>query len=76
MSQLKSECHQKYKSSVITNYLNRSYKVCSNWKDYHSEVDRIKQRLNNKNYPNTIVDNRIKKFLSKKYLEKIIPEII
>ena len=62
----KSECHQKYKNSVITNYLNRAYKICINWKDFHLEVDKIKQILVNNNYPNKIIDNHIKNFLSKK----------
>ena len=66
----KSECHEKYKISVITNYLNRAYKVCTNWKDFNLEISKIKQILINNDYPNTIVEKHIKYFLNKKMTNK------
>ena len=30
-----SECSHKYKDSVISNYLNRAYKISQNWPDLH-----------------------------------------
>ena len=60
------ECVEKYKISVITNYLNRAFKLCSNWLDFHSEVQCIKQRLINNNYSNKMVDTQINKFLGQK----------
>ena len=60
----KSECTDKYKTSVISNYLNRAYRISQNWKDFHEEIVHIKQLLINNNFSNTMVDNRIKKFLN------------
>ena len=60
------ECVEKYKISVITNYLNRAFKVCSNWSDFHTEVQCIKQRLVNNNYSNKMIDTQISKFLEQK----------
>ena len=62
----KSECVEKYKSSVITNYLNRAFKVSQTWQDFHTETLRIKQILINNNYSNKTVDAHIKKFVSTK----------
>ena len=62
----KSECVDKYKSSVITNYLNRAYKISDSWSSFHNEVMHIKQVLVNNNYSNTIVEQHIKKFLENK----------
>ena len=59
----KSECVDKYKNSVITNYLTRAYKICDSWQDFHNEVKHIKQVLVNNNYSNKTVDLHIKKFL-------------
>ena len=61
-----SECVDKYKVSVITNYLNRAYKVSKTWEDFHIEVLHIKQRLINNNYTNSMVDTEINKFLTQK----------
>ena len=61
-----SQCPDKYKISVINNYLNRAYKVSSSWLDIHSEITHIKQTLINNNYPNYLIDYNINKFLSNK----------
>ena len=62
----KSECADKYKKSVITNYLNRAYKVSDSWQSFHEEVVHIKQVLVNNNYSNKIVEQHIKTFLENK----------
>ena len=62
-----SECVDKYKISVISSYLNRAYKVCKTWEEFHIEVMHIKQRLVNNNYTNSMIDSEIKKFLTKKH---------
>ena len=61
-----SECVEKYKNSVIINYLNRAYKVTDDWQEFHREVVRIKQILVNNNYSNTIIDSLTNKFLQQK----------
>ena len=62
----KSECPDKYKLSVINNYLNRAYKISDSWSNFHHEVLHIKQVLVNNNYPNALVDTQLKKFLDRK----------
>ena len=62
-----SECVEKYKNSVIVNYLNRAYKVSMTWSDFHNEVRHIKQKLVNNNYSNKVVDLEIKLFLERKF---------
>jgi len=61
-----SECIDRYKDSVIMNYLNRAYKVTVNWKDFHNEVQHIKQMLVNNNYSNSTIDMLTNKFIKKK----------
>ena len=63
----KSECPEKYKLSVISNYLSRAYKVTQTWEDFISETLHIKQLLINNNYTNSLVDEQINKFMSNKF---------
>ena len=65
-----SICPQRYKIAVIKNFLHRSYAICSNWKDLTTEIQRIKQLLINNNFPNSVVDETINKFISGKMNEK------
>ena len=34
----KSKCVEKYKSSVIFNYIKRSYKISQDWKEFYKEI--------------------------------------
>ena len=67
-----SECPEKYKNSVITNYLNRAYRISMNWDDFHTEVDHMKQMLINNNYSNNIIDRQIEKFVTNKLISNSI----
>ena len=62
----KSECTEKYKISVINNYLNRAYKISSSWSALHAEIHHIKERLRNNNYSNEMVELQIRKFINLK----------
>ena len=62
-----SECPDKYKRSVIVNYINRAYKYSQNWETFHNEIQRVKQVLINNNYSNSLVDYEINKFLEKQF---------
>ena len=62
----KSICPERYKKSVISNYLHRAYSICSNWTDLTTELQRIKQILVNNNFPNSIIDSSIKSFIDRK----------
>ena len=61
-----SQCSDKYKNSVISNYLHRAFKISQNWHDFHSEVLHIKQTLVNNNYSNTLIDKHINSFINSK----------
>ena len=61
-----SDCSDKYKNSVVKNYLNRAYKISQNWSDFHNEVLLIKQTLINNNYSNTLVDKITFDFINSK----------
>ena len=61
-----SECVDRYKNSVIYSYLNRAYKTCQNWKDFHEELLHIKQILVNNNFSNSVIDKETRKFLQSK----------
>lgn len=58
-----SECTDQYKTSVVINFLNRAYKICSSIGDFDNEIIHIKQMLINNNYSNSFVDNLVKKFM-------------
>ena len=62
-----SECPEKYKTSVITNYINRAYKVSSSWDDFHTEIERVKQTLVNNNFSIKNIDEILYNILNKKF---------
>ena len=62
-----SQCTEKYKNSVISNYLHRAYKISQNWSDFHAEILHIKQLLVNNNYSNSLIDKQIESFLNNKF---------
>ena len=64
-----SECTDKYKISVILNFLNRAYKISQTWQDFHTEVKHIKQTLINNNYSNKLVDQYINMFINNKFTD-------
>ena len=61
-----SECAERYKNSVVINFLNRAYKVTNSWHDFHNEVLIMKQMLINNNYSNSVVDRLVEKFVQGK----------
>jgi len=63
-----SECPLRYKQSVIRSYLRRAHKTCNDWDAFHHEVARIKQILVNNGYSNTFLDEEIKEFLNKRFI--------
>ena len=57
-------CPEKYKLSVIKTLLHRAFTVSSNWEIFHQEIENIKQRLVNNNFPNSVIDNAICNFMN------------
>ena len=62
-----SQCPEKYKKSVVINYLHRAYRISSTWSEFDTEIQHIKQVLINNNYPNSLVDKEINRFLVNKF---------
>ena len=69
-----SECVDKYKDSVVVNYLNRAYRVTNSWQDFHLEVVHIKQMLVNNNYTNTKIDQLTNNFINTKITKRTASE--
>lgn len=62
-----SICPERYKTSVIKNFLHRAYSICSSWQNFSVEINRIKQILVNNNFPNSLLDKIIKQFVDNKH---------
>ena len=65
-----SECTEKYKTSVISSYITRAFKITTTWNDFHHECQIFKQILINNNFSNSCVDKQIEKFLKQKMNQK------
>ena len=52
---------------VISNYLNRTFKILQNWIDFHNEIKHIKQTLINNNYKISMVDQQNNNFINNHY---------
>ena len=61
----KSECPDRYKSSVVRAYVHRALKHCSTWPLVHQELQRIKQVLVNNNYDLATIDQQIQATIDK-----------
>jgi len=62
----RSICPDRYKVGVINTLLHRGYCISENWSIFHIEVERIKQLLTNNNFPMTVIDTTINKFIDSK----------
>ena len=65
-----SICPERYKIGVLKTLLSRAYSICSNWKYFSEEVERIKQVLVNNNFPMQVIDSCINKFITSKVSNK------
>ena len=59
-------CPDRYKLGLIKSILHRAYAICSNWNEISREIDRLKQLFTNNNYPLSVVESVIHKFISEK----------
>ena len=57
---------ERYKMGVVKTFLHRAYEICSDWTTFNTEIERIRQVLNNNNFPIATIDEEIRKFLDKK----------
>ena len=56
-----------YKISLIKGLIERSFKICNNWKFFHNDLENIKSNLIKNAYPPFLIDKVIKKYLDYKF---------
>ena len=56
-----------YKVSLIKCLIDRSFKICNNWKSFHNDIENIKSNLIKNAYPPFLIDKVIKKYLDYKF---------
>ena len=61
-----SICPEQYKTGVIKTLIYRAYHIASSWQIFHNELENIKQALTNNNFPISLIDKIISKFLLNK----------
>ena len=59
-----STCPERYKIGVVTSYLHRAHQISSTREVFAREVSRIKQLLTNNNFPMSVIDATVSKFMS------------
>ena len=59
-----------YKSGLILSLLHRAFKLCSNFEIFHHEIIHLKDIFKRNAYPSNFIDNCIKMFLDKIFIEK------
>ena len=56
-----------YKISLIKCLIDRSFKICNNWKSFHNDIENIKSNLIKNAYPPFLIDKVIKKYFDYKF---------
>ena len=56
-----------YKISLIKSLIERSFKICNNWKFFHNDIENNKFNLINNTYPPFLFDKVIKMYLDYKF---------
>ena len=58
-----------YKINLIKCLLDRAWKICSNYELFHQEILLLKEVLKRNDYPSSVIDKQIDKFLNKKLIQ-------
>ena len=56
-----------YKISLIKCLIDRSFKICNNWKSFLNHIENIKSNIIKNAYPPLLIDKVIKKYLDYKF---------
>ena len=59
-----------YKLALIKTLIHRTFKICNNWKMFHSDVDKLKATLMRNRYPLKLIENEIRKYLNNRFTQK------
>ena len=52
-----------YKESLVSTLLYRAYRICSSWKEIHTEITRTKDLMSKNGYPAKFIDKLVSSFL-------------
>ena len=55
-----------FKINSIKTLLHRAYNICSDWKKFHIEVERLREYFYTNSYPKYLIDKHVKRFVSDK----------
>ena len=61
-----------HKRGLIESLLNRSFRLCSSYENFHQEVETLKSTFKHNNYPQNFENQCIKKFLNKLFIKKTL----
>ena len=64
---LKSFTSVSYKISLIKCLIDRSFKICNNWKSFHNDIENIKSNLIKNAYPPFFFNKVIKRYLDYRF---------
>ena len=59
-----------YKRGLIEALLHRSFRLCSNYENFHREIEPLKSILKHNSYPHNLVNHCIKKFFNKLFVQR------
>ena len=59
-----------HKRGLIETLLHRSFRLCSNYENFHREIETLKSILKRSSYPYNIMKHCIKKFLNKLFVQR------
>ena len=59
-----------YKRGLIETLLHRSFRLCSNYENFHREIETLKSILKRNSYPHNLVNHCIKEFLNKLFVQR------
>ena len=51
-----------YKISLIKCLVDRSFKICNNWKPFHNDIENLESNLIKNEYPPFLIDKVVKKY--------------
>ena len=66
---LKLSCHI-YKRGLIETLLHRSFRLCSNYENFHREIETLKSIIKRNSYSHNLESNFIKKLLNNLFVER------
>lgn len=66
----KAHCPLQWKRGLLATLINRAYNVCSTWKNFHNELDKLIDIFKDNGYPLCFIQNCIKSYLDNKFNPK------